>query len=510
MFKRLLTVSGFTALSRVTGFVTNIVAAYVMGDGMVSDAFWSAFRFPNSFRNIFGEGAFNAAFLPRFTKIVNLDGPEAAAQFADEVYSWQIIVQLVLLVAALAGMRYVMLAMGLAGRPAELTLATAFGRICFPYLIMTVSSVQLSAMLNAVGKFAAAAAWSIFLNLAMIAALLFAHWFPNAGYAAACGVLAGGALQLGFIAWAAARSHMRLHIRLPRWTPRVKEFLLALGAATVGSASVQINLLIDTLISNLLPVGVLTAVNYADRIDQLPLGVLGIALATVLLPEMSERVARGDEAGARTAQNRSAAIALFLTLPFAAAFLVVPQTIMRGIFVHGAFHVDAADTSALALAGYGVGLPAFVLARLLTSTFYARHDTATPVRATWTAVAVNVGLKMLLVLGLHMGALGVALGTSLGSWASVSVLFWLGRRRKLINIDDTLRRSLLPSVIGASVTAATALVGVMWASKLVPAPGMWQRELALALAILLAGIGFAAVALIFRRRLLFERFAKKR
>lgn len=511
MFKRLLTVAGFTAISRVTGFLSNIVAAAVLGDGLVSDAFWAAFRLPNSFRGIFGEGAFNAAFLPRFTKLHTQDGPQAAARFANAVYSWQIAAQLVLLVMALVGMRYVMIAMapGFGDHPGQLELATALARIEFPYLIMTVSSVQLTAMLNATEKFAAGAAWSILLNLTMIAALFAARWFPNAGYAAAWGVFAGGLVQLVFIAWAAARSRLRLRIHWPRWTPEMKSFLVALGTATIGTASVQIALFIDTMISSVLPAGVLTAINYADRIDQLPLGVLGMALATVLLPEMSRRIAQGDEAGAKVAQNRSAAVGLFLTLPFAAAFLAVPQTIMRGIFAHGAFSIEAADVSALALAGYGVGLPAFVLVRVLTSTFYSRHDTATPVRATLTAVAVNISFKLLLVFGFHLGALGVALGTSLGSWSNVGVLFWIGRRRNLIDVDDTLRRSLLPSVMGALVTAGLALTGVQCALALVPAGGLWQRELALALAIALACAGYGIVALAFRRHLPLARLLGK-
>ncbi|HUO97769.1 MAG TPA: murein biosynthesis integral membrane protein MurJ [Rhizomicrobium sp.] len=503
MFKRLFTVAFFTAISRVTGFLSNIVAAAVLGDGLISDAFWAAFRLPNSFRGIFGEGAFNAAFLPRFTRLHTQEGPEAASRFADEVYSWQIAAQLVLLVVALAAMRYVMIALapGFGDHPGQLELATALARIEFPYLIMTVSSVQLTAMLNAIQRFAAGAAWSILLNLTMIAALFAARWFPNAGYAAACGVFLGGVAQLGFISWAAARSSLRLKIRWPRWTPEMKSFLVALGTATVGTASVQIALFIDTMISSVLPAGVLTSINYADRIDQLPLGVLGLALATVLLPEMSRRIAQGDEAGARSAQNRSMAIALFLSLPFVGAFLAVPQTIMRAIFAHGHFSLAAADVSALALAGYGVGLPAFVLVRVLTSTFYSRHDTATPVRATLTAVVVNVSFKLLLVFGLNLGALGVALGTSFGSWANVSVLFWYGRRRKLIDIDDTLRRALLPSVVGGAATAALAVTGVYWAAALVPAPGLWQRVTALALAIALAGAGYGIVALAFRRRL---------
>jgi len=511
MFKRLLTIAGLTAISRVTGFLLNVVMAIVLGAGPMSDAFWVAFRLPNSFRSIFGEGSFNAAFLPRFTKLHVQEGPEAATRFANAVYSWQIAAQLFLLIAAWLGMRYVIVAMapGFGAHPGQLDLATALGRIAFPYLIMTVSSVQLSAMLNAVEKFAAAAAWSILLNLTMIAALFAARWFPNAAYAAACGVFFGGVAQLVFISVAAARSYLRLRLQWPRWTPEVKNFMFALGAAAFGSASVQIALLIDTQISSFLPSGVLTAITYADRINQLPLGVLGIALGTVLLPEMSRRLAQGDEAGSHAAQNRSAALGLFLTLPFAAAFLIVPQTIMRAIFMHGAFHADAAAISASALSGYAIGLPAFVLVRLLTATFYARHDTATPVRATWLAVAVNVGFKLLLVFGLHWGAFGVALGTSLGSWANVTTLFWLSRRRKLLIVDDTFRRSLLPTVLGALVTAGLALLGASCAFVLLPDPGLWQREAALALAIVFAGFGYGVIALMFRASLPIGRFARK-
>lgn len=274
----------------------------------------------------------------------------------------------------------------------------------------------------------------------------------------------------------------------------------ALGAATVGSAGVQIQLFFDTLIASFFP-GVLTAVNYADRINQLPLGVLGIALATVLLPEMSTLIAKGDEQGARAAQNRSAALGLFLTLPFMAAFLLVPHTIMRGIFAHGAFHVDAADVSAMALAGYGVGLPCFILVRVIAATFYARHDTATPVRATMLAVVVNIALKFLLVWGFHLGALGVALGTSLGSWANVSLLLFLAFRRKLLVIDQVFLRSLLPSFLGAGATGGAAFAGATLGTMLRPQGGLLQHEMSLGLAVLFGAFAYGVVVLLFRRRL---------
>lgn len=491
MLRRLFSVGGYTLLSRIAGFARDILMASVLGSGLASDAFFVAWRLPNSFRGIFAEGAFNVAFIPRYAAARETRGEEEAAAFADNVYSWQMAAQIVLLAVALACMYWIVRILASGFTPEGTALATSLSRITFPYLILTVIAVQLSAMLNAHGKFAAAAAWSIFLNLAMIATLLGARWFPSAAHAAASGVLIAGALQYVFIVWAAAKSGLSLRLRRPRWTPEVGGFLGALGAATLGSASVQIALFFDTFIASYFP-GVLTAVNYADRVDQLPLGTLGIALATVLLPEMSSLIAKGDEKGAQEAQNRSAALGLFLTLPFAAAFVLVPQTIMRGIFAHGAFHIDAADVAASALCAYGVGLPAFVMVRVIAATFYARHDTRTPVMATLLAVAVNVGFKFLLVWGLGWGAFGVALGTSLGSWANVSLLVYLARRRGLLAIDDVFLRALLPSLLAAALTGLAALGGAMLSE---------HRVIAFGYALAFGAVAYGLTGLVFRGRL---------
>ncbi len=510
MLRKLLTVGGFTLLSRITGFARDVIMAFVLGAGPLSDAFLVAFRLPNNFRAIFGEGAFNAAFLPRFAKLHTQHGKRAAAEFADRVFSWQMAAQLVLLIVALACMRWIIMAMapGFAAHPGQTELATALARIAFPYLIMTVVAVQLSAMLNAIDKFAAAAVWSVFLNIAMMATLLSARLFPDAAYAAAWGVFLAGVLQLIFIVIAAARSHLRLHIAWPRWTPEMKEFLLALGAATIGSASIQISLFIDNLIASFLPSGDLTALYYADRINQLPMGTLGVALGTVLLPEMSSRLAAGDLKRAHTAQNDAAALGLLFTLPFVAAYFAVPLTIMRGLFAHGAFHMQAAIVSSHALMAYGIGLPAFVLVRIAAPTFYARGDTASPVRATVLAVAVNIALKFALVWGLHFGAVGIALGTALAAWVNVGVLVWMARGRNLIEIQSRLVRALGPILLAAAVTGGAALGGATLGEILVAKPGLWHDEAMLALAILCGGTAYAAVILTFRRGLPLGRLAR--
>ena len=508
MFKRLLSVGGFTLLSRITGFARDMLMAWTLGKGMLSDAFIVAFLFPSYFRSIFGEGTINPAFLPRYAALHAKGEHEAAALFADRVFSWQMLAQLVILIAAMVYMPYIVrvIAPGFAADPKQLALTVSLARITFPYLILTVVAIQLSAMLNAIERFWAAAAWSNFQNLGIIATLLTRQWFPDAAYAAAWGLLLGGFAQLFFMLWAARRDGLTLRIVWPRWTPEIKEFFKALGAVTVGAASVFIAPFIDTIIASLLPIGSRTALYYADRINQLPLGVLGIALGTVLLPEMSSRLAKNDRAGSDAAQNNSAALSLLLTLPFAAVFIAMPDTIMRAVFAHGQFDKNAAALSAIALAAYGVGLPAFALVRIVASTFYARHDTGTPARVTMTAVAANIALKVVFVWGFHLGIAGVALGTAFGAWINVGLLVWLGRRRALLSVQPGFVRAVLPVLLAAIGAGIGAFAGI-WAARYAPVHGSLHDIVRLAAggggAVLLYGL----VVVIFRRSLPLGRFS---
>lgn len=501
MFRRLLSVGGFTLLSRITGFARDALLAWTLGSGILSDAFFVAFLFPNYFRAIFGEGTINPAFLPRYAALHAKGEKAAAAKFANDVFSWQMAAQILLLILATIFMPAIIrvLAPGFAANPEQFALTVGLARVTFPYLILTLVAVQLSAMLNAIDRFWAAAAWSNLLNLSMIATLIAWHWFPNAAYAAAWGVLAGGVAQLVFIVWAGARDGLWLHLSWPRWSPEIKEFFVAFGAVTVGAASVVVAPFIDTILASYLPVGSRTALYYADRINQLPLGVLGIALGTVLLPEMSARLARGDSSGSSAAQNRSAATSLLLTLPFMAAFIAIPGTIMRAVFVHGAFDTGAASLAALALAAYGVGLPAMALVRIVASTFYARHDTVTPARATVTALASNIVLKLLFVWGLHLGVAGLALGTALGAWINVGILTWFGRSRALLAIEAIFVRALPPALLAALATGAGAWLGARLGEGAMP--GHYGDVAALIGALICASLGYGALLLLFRGRL---------
>jgi putative peptidoglycan lipid II flippase len=494
MLKKLVSVGGFTLLSRITGFARDALLAWTLGAGVLSDAFIVAFLFPNNFRTIFGEGTINPAFLPRYAALHAKGEHAAAAKFADAVFAWQLAAQVVLLVLATVFMPAIIHVLAPDWSGTQFTLTVSLARITFPYLIMTLVAVQLSAMLNAIDRFWAGAFWSNLQNLAMIATLLLWHWFPNAAYAAAWGVFIGGVAQLIFIVWAGARDGLWLKITWPRWSPQIAEFFTALGAVIVGAASMVISPFIDTLIASYLPSGSRTALYYADRINQLPLGVLGIALGTVLLPEMSARLARGDVAGSHGAQNRSAAMSLLLTLPFMVSFIVIPDTIMRAYLAHGAFNKGAAMLAGAALAAYGIGMPAQAMLRIVQSTFYARHDTATPVRATVIAMICNIGLKFILVWGFGLGVAGIAAGTAAGAWINVALLTWLGRSRDLLAIETIFLRSLPAALLAALVTGAGAWLGV----RLLHAHG---DVAALAAAILCAGIGYGAVLLVFRGRL---------
>ncbi|HZW46479.1 MAG TPA: murein biosynthesis integral membrane protein MurJ, partial [Microvirga sp.] len=396
MFKKILSVGGWTLVSRLTGFIRDVVIAAVMGIGPVADAFFVAFRIPNHFRAIFGEGAFNNAFLPTYAQVLETGGKKAATSFASRIVTLMLIVQIALLVVAFLAMPGVvrLLAPGFSNDPAKFDLAVSLTRITFPYLLLITIVTIYSAILNAHERFWAAAAAPVLLNVAMIVALAVVFLFPNAGYAAAWGVTISGMLQLVLVWWEAKRAVASPGIERPRMDRPMKTFFKALGPAVVGSAGVQLAIFADTIIASFLPTGAVSSLYYADRLYQLPLGVIGIAAGTVLLPEMSRRIAAGDEAGAYAAQNRTIGLTLALAAPFLVAFLVMPDLIMSALFQRGAFDAQAAQRSGAVLAAYGLGLPAAVLIRSAVASFYARSDTATPLIASLTAVGVNVVVKI--------------------------------------------------------------------------------------------------------------------
>jgi putative peptidoglycan lipid II flippase len=503
MIGRILTVSGFTLLSRVTGFLRDIVLAWGLGAGPVADAFFVALRLPNHFRAIFAEGAFNAAFVPTYAQL-RTTGAASLEMFASRVFTLLLIVQLVLLAIALLCMPWVitLLAPGFARESGQFALAVELTRITFPYLLLITLVTLYSGILNAIGRFAAAAAAPILLNLSIVFALLMAAAFPTPGHAAAWGVFAAGVLEALLVGGDAWRQGALPRLRWPRFDPDVKTFLKRFAPATVGSAETQIALFADTIIASFLVAGSLSALYYADRLNQLPIGVIAVAVGTVLLPEMANRLAANDEQGARQAQNRAIEFTLLLSIPCFAAFFFVPETIMRGLFERGAF--TAADTAATAatLRAYAVGLFAFVLIRSMAITFLSRGDTWTPVVALSYAVAVNVALKVLLFSFTDLAQVGLALATSAGAWVNLILLHVFARRAKLIGFDEALRQSAVRLGIAGVALIAALLAGEAAFAALF-AEGPYRGELMLGALAILGGLvyGVSVLALFGKQRI---------
>jgi putative peptidoglycan lipid II flippase len=495
MLRSILSVGGWTLLSRITGFARDIVMAAVLGAGGLMDVFTVAFRLPNHFRAIFGEGAFNSAFVPAYTRISTQSGGQAASLFQSRILSLLILSQVVLLVIALLFTPGVirLLAPGFAADPQKFALAVEVTRITFPYLLLITLVTLWSGVLNASGRFAAAAAAPVLLNLSLLAFVQMAFLFKTPAHAAGWGVFAAGVLEAILLAVAAKRAGLLAMPLRPKLDDDVRTFFKAFLPAVIGSAGVQIAMFADTILATLLPEGSASALYYADRIYQLPLGVIAIAAGTVLLPTMSKRIAAEDFAGAHDAQNRTLALTLLLAAPFWVATIVMPELIIRGVFQRGAFNESAVREASQVLAAYGVGLIAAVSIRSVVASFHARGDTRTPMLVSLGAVALNVALKFALV-GQY-GVMGLALATALGATLNLAVLIWLADARGWMEPDGTFGRAVATAAV-ASVTLAAVVLATYgfierWLSGM-----SFANELRLGLHGITGGVAYGVAALV--------------
>lgn len=498
MFRAILSVGSWTLLSRATGFVRDIVLAAVLGAGSLMDVFTVAFRLPNHFRAIFGEGAFNSAFVPAFSRIRTQDGAAAASLFQSRILSLLILSQIVLLALALAFTPWLIrfLAPGFAASPAKFALAVEVTRITFPYLLLITLVTLWSGVLNSVNRYAAAAAAPVLLNLSLLAFVAMATLFPTAAHAAGWGVFTAGILEAALLAFAASRAGVLVMPGAPKLDDDVKRFFTAFLPAVIGSAGVQIAMFADTILATLLPEGSASALYYADRIYQLPLGVIAIAAGTVLLPTMSKHIAAEDFAAAHDAQNRTLSLTLLLAAPFWVATIIIPELVIRAVFERGAFNAAAAAEAAKVLAAYGVGLIAAVSIRSVVASFHARGDTMTPMLVSLGAVAFNVALKFLLV-G-RFGVMGLALATALGATVNLAVLLWLADARGWMQPDGTFGRSV---AVAAGASLALAIVIALLEPPLRGwlASSRFQNELSLATLGIVGGIAYGGMALALMR-----------
>ena len=491
LFRSIATVGGFTLLSRVTGLMREMMIAHFLGAGAVADAFFVAFRFPNLFRSLFAEGAFNAAFVPLFTGKVTAEGRDAARLFAEQALAVLSVVLAVFVVVMELAMPWAMLGLapGFEAVPGKMVLATEFSRICFPYLLfISLTSLQ-AGVLNSVGRFAAAAGTPVLLNLTSMAGLwALVPFTPTAGHAMAWGTFAAGIVQFGWLVFSVRKAGMGLRLVRPRLTPEVRLLFKRIVPGAVGAGVYQLNLVINTMIASTVADGAVSYLNYADRVNQLPLGVVGIAIGTALLPLLSRQLKAGEAEAALASQNRAMEFGLLMTVPAAAALMVIAAPVIRVLFERGSFGPVETAATAAALVAFAAGLPAYVLVKVLTPGFFAREDTATPVRIAGATMALNVVLN--LILAGPLGHVGMALSTAIAAWFNVAALAFLLWRRGFFILDARLRAKA-PRIVAATMVMAATL----WGAKITLWPLAQGQIMAVVMLAALVTAGLAALVI---------------
>ncbi|HEY0113428.1 MAG TPA: murein biosynthesis integral membrane protein MurJ [Allosphingosinicella sp.] len=489
------TIGGLTMVSRILGFAREMIFARVMGAGMAADAFALAFQIPNLFRRLFGEGAFSQGFVPLFSQRLHGEGGmEEARRFAEEVQAvflpmlMAVTLVFVILMPAFVGV----IGSGWRDEPDKFAFAIELSRITFPYMLLICMVSLFSGVLNSLTRFTAAAFAPALLNAALIGALvLVPTGGPVTARAMAFGVLVGGVLQFVLCWVAMRRAGVKLALKAPKMTPRVKELLILILPATLGGGIYYISQLFYAYFATRLPEGSLVYLGFSDRLNQLPLAIIGSALGTAILPTISRHVGSGDGAGAARVQGQAMELAMLLTLPAAVALAVTAGPIVAALFQGGKFTAEDAATTALVLSIIVAGLPAYVLIKVLTPGFYARKDMKMPVIIAATSLGIGVALNFVLIPVLGIAAL--ALTTALSAWINALALYIFLRARGHFRIEGWLWSRLIRQLVAA---AAMALALYLVREQLEPffAGSAGRRLLGVAALVGTGGIVYFAVA----------------
>jgi putative peptidoglycan lipid II flippase len=492
------TIGSFTLISRIFGFLRDVLVARYLGAGMLADAFLVAFKLPNFLRRLFAEGAFNAAFVPLFAGTLQEQGEEAAKKIAAEIFS--VLAWIVLLVVALAEifMPWVILAFapGFEDDPYKFAMTILLARICFPYILMIAMVTLLGGVLNSLNRFAAVAATPILLNLCLIAALLgLTPHMQTSAQALAIGVMFAGIAQFAWLVISCRHSGITLSLYWPKFTPPVRKLLKLAAPVAFGAGVAQVNLLIDVILASLFP-GAVAWLYYADRLNELPIGVIGVAVGTALLPMLTKTIRSGDNDEAIDKMNRALLLAMLFAIPAAVALAIIPQPLIGTIYQHGAFM--ALDTAAVvpALVAYAFGLPAFILVKVFAPGFYAREDTKTPVKIAILCVAINIAGNLILMR--YYEHVGLAMATSLAAWVNaIAMGFILWRREHFVPNGGVLK-----ALLGISAAAGLMAISLLRLMPYLPVGGLSEKIITL-VSLVFAGLvsySLVALALLWRNR----------
>ncbi len=495
LYRNFLNVGALTTGSRILGFVRDALVAAVLGTGFAADAYLAAFRFPNLFRRLFAEGAFNTAFIPLFAKSIEQDGMEAAREWAGRIISWLVAVVLVVTVLAEIFMPWVLAPFvpGFLDDPAKYDLTVLLTRICFPYLMCMSLMAAYAAILNGLGRFIAASFAPILLNIVMIAFMAPLVLYPNTDVETAIwiaiGTIAGGIAQLALVYLAIRRAGFVPRLRWPRFDAEVQRFWILAIPAVIAGGITQVNIFVGTIIASCAD-SAIAYLYYADRLYQLPLGIIGIAIGTVLLPELSRHLKGGRDKEADQSQNQALLISMLLSMPAATALIALATPIVAVLFQRGAFTAIDTYETAQTMIWFSAGLPAYVLIRVLQPGFFAREDTRTPTVFAGISVLINIALSLLLFPTFKH--VGIAIATSVAAWANAVLLaIWLGRRGHFrLPGEDWRRHALI-------VAAAIVMALVLWGLAIPLAPYLSPRAPLLAQLVALGALCAFGLALYF-------------
>jgi putative peptidoglycan lipid II flippase len=458
LVKSTATIGFYTLLSRVLGFLRDVTIASTLGASFLSDAFFVAFKLPNFLRRLFAEGAFNSAFVPMFAGMLAVDGKEKARDFASVAMSFLLLILLIVTAIFIITMPYLMyiLAPGFSDNPDKFALTVALTRITMPYIIFISLVSLLGGILNSGDKFAAVAATPVIMNLCLIAIPYCIEPFtPNGAYALAIAVMLSGIAQFLWLVRFCKRQNMLPRLVRPRLTPEVKKLLVLIAPAALGAGVAQINLFIDLIIASQFDSGV-SFLYYADRINELPLAVIGIAVGTALLPMLSRQIREGKIEESFHSQNRALELAAFLSIPAAIALMTIAKPIISVMFERGAFtNADTAQTFP-ALMAFALGLPAFILVKILAPAFYANQDTKTPFKIATSCIAVNFIFNLILMFPLQH--IGLALATSIASWLNVFLMARTLKKREWLRLEKRLLAQVAKILLASGMMAVCLLL----------------------------------------------------
>ena len=452
LFRSFFTVSFYTFLSRVLGFIRDILIARYLGSTVIADAFFVAFRIPNFFRRVLAEGAYSAALIPVFSGVVlNPKDEREASDFVENTTSMLLFATVVLTILFFFGMPYIIqvLAPGFTDNKEAYELAVHFGKIIFPYIIFISLAAHFASINNVHERFAAGAFAPAILNISFILSLFFLTPFvTTAGHALSYGVLIGGVLQFLYL-YRAVLNFYRPRIRIPVLNEKLKKFFKLFLPGVVGSGVIQLNIVIGTIIASFLPVGAISHIYYADRLNQLPLAIFGIALGIVLLPSLSKAIKQSDLETTNNIQNRSIEFSLLISLPSAIGLFILAEPIIHILFERGAFVAEDTFYTAKVLSYFALGLPAYIIIKVLVSCFFAREDTRTPLYISIVSVISNVVLSLLLIAS--MREMGIALATAISAWINALLLYVFLYTRNLIQFDDILVKNSFKIFVSSTI-----------------------------------------------------------